>query len=234
MTRSSEVRVASPRRVGAETSKTRALLLEGAEGLMLEEGYAAVTYRAVAARASVTGGLVQYYFPTLDALLLALLQRRSDQNLERLLEALESRPDEPLRVVWDFSTDETTAALLVEFMALANHRKAIRAAILEVTERTRKIQLEALEARWHDYRHAAGGLSPQAVLFLLHGIPKVMQLEEVVGLSTAHAEVLRFVRERLDTVEPRRARKKNPAGLVTKRNALQRSSKTSNSEEDAK
>ena len=225
MTRSSEVRVASPRRVGAETSKTRALLLEAAEGLMLEEGYAAVTYRAVAGRAGVTGGLVQYYFPTLEALLLALLQRRSEQNFERLVEALASRPDEPLRIVWDFSTDETTAALLVEFMALANHRKPIRAAILEVTERTRKAQLEALEARWDDYRTAAGGLSPQALLFLLHGIPKIMQLEEVFGLSTAHAEVLRFVQERLDAVEPLGARAKDPAAAATKKNARQRSSK---------
>ncbi|MBL7502762.1 TetR family transcriptional regulator, partial [Frankia sp. CN7] len=41
----------APRRVGAQTSKTRATLLDRAERLMLDEGYAAVTYRALAARA---------------------------------------------------------------------------------------------------------------------------------------------------------------------------------------
>ena len=58
---------------------------------MLERGYSAVTYRSVAATAGVTAGLVQYYFPTLDELFLALLRRRSERNHELLLEALESR-----------------------------------------------------------------------------------------------------------------------------------------------
>jgi DNA-binding transcriptional regulator YbjK len=42
------------RRVGAETSKTRDALLDSVERLMSEEGYASVTYRAVAAKAGVT------------------------------------------------------------------------------------------------------------------------------------------------------------------------------------
>lgn len=54
---------ASPRRVGAETSQTRDALLEAVAQMMLEEGYASVTYRALAAKAGVTPSLVQYYFP---------------------------------------------------------------------------------------------------------------------------------------------------------------------------
>src|SRR5262245_578626 len=156
----------TPRRVGAESSETRALLLDRAEALMLEEGYAAVTYRVLAARAGVTGGLVQYYFPTLDDLFVALLQRRSERNAERLQAALESRPHEPLRVVWEFSTDETSAALLTEYIALANHRKTIRAAILDVIEHTRNAQLKLLKDRWKEYA-TTDGLSPEALLFLL-------------------------------------------------------------------
>jgi hypothetical protein len=134
---------------------------------------------------------------------LVLLNRRADQNHQRLLAELEMRSDEPLRMVWEFSTDETTAALLMEFMALANHRKVIRAAILETTERTRQAELEALVARWDRYRADAGGLSPEALLFLLHCIPKMIQLEEAFGLTQAHDEILRFVQERLEGVEPR-------------------------------
>src|SRR6476660_3639033 len=181
--------MAAPRRIGAETSKTRALLLDHAEELMLEEGYAAVTYRVLAARAGVTSGLVQYYFPTLVDLFLAL---RSERNVERLHEALERRPDEPLRIVWEFSTDETSAALLTEFLALANHRKTIRAAIHEVIEHTRAAQLQVLEERWGEYP-APGELSAEALLFLLHGIPKMVMLEEAVGMSSGHREVLDLV-----------------------------------------
>jgi len=193
--------MAAPRRVGAETSETRALLLDRAEELMLEEGYAAVTYRVLAARAGVTGGLVQYYFRTLDDLFLALLGRRSERNVERLQEALEHRPDEPLRIVWEFSTDETSAALLTEFLALANHRKSIRAAIHEVIERTRAAQLQVLSERWDDYPDM-DGLSPAALLFLLHGIPKMVMLEEAVGMTSGHREVLALVERHLDALEP--------------------------------
>jgi TetR/AcrR family transcriptional regulator, transcriptional repressor for nem operon len=188
--------------VGSETSKTRAALLDAAERVMLDDGYAAVTYRSVAAGAGVTKGLVQYYFPTLDDLFIALLSRRSDQNHERLLAALDARVDEPLRVAWEFSTDETTAVLMLELMALANHRKVIRAAILQVTERTRRTQLEVLRARWDHYQDISQGLSPEALLFILNGIPKMAQLEEAFGVETAHDEILQFVQERLKDVEP--------------------------------
>jgi len=203
--------MASPRRVGTETSETRALLLDRAEELMLEEGYAAVTYRVLAARAGVTGGLVQYYFPNLDDLFLALLGRRSERNVERLHETLASRPDETLRIVWEFSTDETSAALLTEFLALANHRKSIRAAIHEVIERTRNAQLQVLSERWDHYPDLRA-LSPEAVLFLLHGIPKMVMLEEAVGMSSGHREVLELVERRLDALEPRRRPRPRKAG----------------------
>jgi len=189
---------------------------------MLEDGYAAVTYRSLADQAGVTAGLVQYYFPTLDDMFLALLQRRTDQSHARLLAELHARPDEPLRIVWEFSTDETSAALLTEFMALANHRKVIRAAILETTVRTRQAQLEALKARWHRYREESGGLAPEGLLSLLHMIPKTMQLEESFGLSTGHDDVLKLVNELLEAAEPRRSEPKPRAVAANKEGARNR------------
>jgi AcrR family transcriptional regulator len=193
--------MASRRRVGSETSKTRAVLLDATEQLILRDGYVAVTYRSVAALGGVTAGLVQYYFPTLDDLFLALLRRRSDANLERLLAALDERPDQPLRVIWEFSTDETSAALLMELLALANHRTPIQAEIAALVRRSRKVQLEALAARWSD-QYALGAASPGSLLFLLAMIPKMMQLEESVGIPEAHDEVLHLVESYLDSVEP--------------------------------
>jgi AcrR family transcriptional regulator len=200
--------MASPRRVGAESSKTRGVLLDATEQLMLDDGYAAVTYRSVAGGAGVTAGLVQYYFPTLDDLFLALLRRRSDANHERLLAALEQRPDEPLRVVWEFNTDETSSALMMELLALANHRKSIRAEITEVTHRSRKVQLDALVARWPRYGATVGPLSPNSLLFLMAAIPKMVLLEDSVGISDAHGEVLRIATSFLDSVEPTGARRR--------------------------
>jgi TetR/AcrR family transcriptional repressor of nem operon len=194
--------MASPRRVGAETSKTRDLLLDCVERLMLDRGYAAVTYRVVAAEADVTPGLVQYYFPTLDDLFVAAIRRRSEQNLERLVNALRARPDQPLRVLWDYSRDESTAALTTEFLALGNHRKSIRAEIAEVSEQVRRVQLDALEHTRRGNPLGDGDLSPEALLFVTTGIPKMIRLEKAVGISTTHTEVLDAFERYLDTVEP--------------------------------
>ena len=81
----------APRRIGAETSGTRVRLLEAAERIMLEEGYASVTSRRVAARAGLKPQLVHYYFRTMDDLFLALFGRRAEQGLERMSRALASR-----------------------------------------------------------------------------------------------------------------------------------------------
>jgi TetR/AcrR family transcriptional repressor of nem operon len=202
--------MAAPRRVGAETSKTRDLLLDGVERLMLEEGYAAVTYRAVAAKAGVTSGLVQYYFPTLDDIFVAAIRRRSGQNLARLTEALAST-NQPLRVLWEYSREESAAAFTTEFLALGNHRKSIRAVIAEVTEQVRKLQLDAVRKATAGTSVAIGGLSPDALLFLVTGIPKLVRLEEGVGVSTAHDEVVKAFEKYLDEVEPRPRAKRRKA-----------------------
>ena len=194
--------MASARRVGAETWKTRDLLLDCVERLMLEAGYASVTYRAVAAKAGVTPGLVQYYFPALDDLFVATIRRRSEQNLGRLTEALQDEGDQPLRFLWDYSRDEATAALTTEFLALGNHRKSIRSEIAEVTEQVRRLQLKALRRKFGSEQVAIGDLSPEALLFLLTGIPKLIRLEEGVGVSMGHAATVKAFEEYLDSVEP--------------------------------
>jgi AcrR family transcriptional regulator len=105
---------------------------------MLEEGYAGVSYRALATKAGVTPSLVQYYFPSVDDIFIAAIRRYSDRNLTHLTRALERRPDDPLRAVWEYSWDEATGALMTEFMALGNHRKTIRNEIAVVRPRCRR------------------------------------------------------------------------------------------------
>lgn len=180
------------RRVGATTSKKREELLNCVERLMLGDGYAAVTYRAVAAEAGVTAGLVQYYFPTLDDLFIAAIRRRSSQNLERLTAALAARPSEPLRVLWEYSQEESTAALTTEFLALGNHRKSIASVITEVSEQVRQVQAEAVDAHVAARGFDLDALSSAVLLFLVTGIPKLIRLEEGVGITSTHDEVVRY------------------------------------------
>ena len=132
----------SPRRIGAVDSKTRAQLLDAAELLLLEEGYAAVTSRRVAARAGLKPQLVHYYFRTMDDLFVEVFRRRAEENVARVERAIAT--DGSLRALWQLNADPRGARFNIEFVALANHRKAIRAEIARYAERFRAAQLEAV------------------------------------------------------------------------------------------
>jgi AcrR family transcriptional regulator len=127
--------LASARRLGSPDAKNRSVLLDAAEQLMLEEGYAAVSARRVAAQAGLKHQLVHYYFRTMDDLLLDVFRRRAEVGLERQAKALAS--DQPLRALWEYSTDPAGTVLTMEFAGLANHRKAVRAEIARYAEKFR-------------------------------------------------------------------------------------------------
>ena len=186
------------RRIGAESSKKRYELLDCVEQLMIAKGYAAVTYRAVAAKAEVTAGLVQYYFPTLDDLFIAAIRRRSEQNLSRLRKALDDRPDEPLRVLWEYSKEESTATLTTEFLALGNHRKSIASEIAKVSEEVRRLQLDAIRRSIPTGGAQLRTVTADVLLFVVTGVPKLIRLETSVGMSATHQEVVRYFEENLD------------------------------------
>src|SRR5579875_2051414 len=109
--------MASARRIGTETSRTRARLLEVTERLMVEESFVAVTSRRVANEAGVNPALVHYYFPTLDDLFIAVFRHRTERLLQRLAEDLQT--DQPLWAMWEYNSDRTVSALATEFMGSA-------------------------------------------------------------------------------------------------------------------
>lgn len=166
---------------------------------MVDSGYAAVTYRGVAARAGVTAGLVQYYFPALDDLFIAVLRQGTDRIVERLAET--STAAQPLRAIWAYASDRAGTALLMEYMALANHRKVIAPIIGEGGERVRQAQLAAITKAWDRYG-LGETVPPEALLFLMSSLPRMIRLEESFGTTTGHAETIALVEQFLDRVEP--------------------------------
>lgn len=193
----------SSRRVGTETSKTRDTLLDCVERMMIDQGYASVTYRALATKAGVTPSLVQYYFPSLDDIFIAAIRRYSARNIAYLTDALAKRAEDPLRAVWEYSWEEATGTMMTEFMALGNHRKSISTEIAAVTEAVRKIQLDALVAKFGKSARPIGDLSLPALQLLMSGIPKFLNLEAGVGVKSAHNEVTEAFERYIDSVEPR-------------------------------
>jgi AcrR family transcriptional regulator len=190
----------SARRIGAPDAKNRGLLLDAAEQLMLEEGYAAVTSRRVAEKAALKPQLVHYYFRTMDELFLAAFRRRAEEGLEAQARVLQAR--QPLWALWRFSTDPAATAITMEFIALANHRKALKAEIAYYAERFREEQRKALSTVLERYGKDLGAEVPPLVWsVLMTSVSRVLVIEQALGMSAGHAETVEFVERYLHRLE---------------------------------
>jgi AcrR family transcriptional regulator len=192
-----------PRRLGAEDSATRTALLDAAQVLMVEEGYAAVTSRRVAAKAGVKPPLVHYYFRAMDDLFVALVRRGAARARERQAAALAS--SQPLWALWELNADPAGRTFITEVVALANHRKELRAEIAEVARVLRQDQIDALTPVLERYG-VAGSVTPEAFLVAVNSVSQVLVMEDALGMDTGHAAARRLVEDVLTRYEgPRRA-----------------------------
>jgi len=190
--------MAPPRKAKADDGGTRGRLLEAAAQLMHDEGYAGATSRRVAAKAGVRQPLVHYYFPTMDDLFLAVLREGADVALAQMRAALTN--DDPLRALWAINSDPRRTILNTEFMALANHRKAIGVELKTYAERVRDIETAAvtvvLRARGIDL----DVYPPIVVSMLIAQIARSLCNEDAVGVTLGHDEMRRFVERQIDAL----------------------------------
>lgn len=182
--------MASARRIGAPDAKNRGVLLDAAERLMLDEGYAAVTSRRVAEKAGLKPQLVHYYFRTMDDLFLAVFRRRAEQGLIDQAHALDS--PKPLWALWRFGTDPAASRLTMEIMGLANHRKALRAEIAYYAERFRAEQTKAMTTALQRYGVDVSEVPPIVWTVFATSVSSVIMMEQALGMSAGHAEMLEF------------------------------------------
>jgi AcrR family transcriptional regulator len=182
----------APRRIGAADSKTREVLLDAAESLMRESGYAGVTSRRLAAQAGLKPPLVHYYFRTMDDLFLALLQRVEKRMDERQNEVLKS--DKPLKALWDLISDPAGMVLTHEFIAMAHHRKSIRAEIAEFGSRARQGQAKIIAQALKLSKTDTSAWHPAVLAVLVNAVARAISLEDVLGISFGHNETLTAIR----------------------------------------
>jgi AcrR family transcriptional regulator len=192
--------MASERRIGSESSETRKRLLDIAERLMLDEGYAAVTSRRVAGVAGVNPALVHYYFPVTDDLFLAVYRRGAERALERHSAA--TRADQPLRAMWKLSLDARGTALIMEFTALANHRKAIRAETAQYARRHRRLQTDAFSRIFDEYGVDPVEMTPSEMVMQMTALSRTLVVEKSIGLTEGHEAARALIEKFLDRYEP--------------------------------
>ena len=190
------------RRGGADDPSTRNAILDAAEALMVGEGYAAVTSRRVASSAGVNSALVYYYFDSMDGLFVALFRRGADRSFDRLEEVLGS--PQPLWRFWEFVHDRSSSARTMEFIALANHRKAVQTEIADYSRKFRKRELELLEDVLAGYGLDRDRWPAASIVLSLSGISRFMLIEEAFGVDVGHTETIAVIEREIAGLEGQR------------------------------
>lgn len=184
-----------PAAAKARSADARARLIEATAKVMRDEGYAAATSRRVAAEAGVKQALVYYYFPTMDDLFVEVLRAGGESSLEHMRAALTN--DDPLRALWLINSEASRTGLNTEFMALANHRKAIRVELKAYAERVRDIETAAvtvaLRAKGIDLQQHP----PVVISMLIAQIARSLCNENAVGVTLGHEEMRAYVDRQL-------------------------------------
>jgi len=179
-------------------SATRQALIQATAQVMLEEGYAAATSRRVAARAGVKPALVHYYFPSMDDLFVAVLREGAEDNLVRQREALAA--EEPLHALWKLNNAHG-ARLLMEFMALANHRKKIRSEIAAYAARFGDLEESAVTLALRAHGVDVAEFPPVVMSMIVTSLARILVLERSLGIDRGHAEAGDFIGRLLDRYE---------------------------------
>lgn len=176
---------ASRRKRHVERPDVRIQLLEAAEALILEEGYAAATARRIANRVGLKHQVVFYYFGTQDELLLELYKKVASAHYARLKAALSS--EQPLSAMWEVNRNTESTRLALEFMALANHNELVREEIAKQAKRVRNMESKAI-AQYLEAKGVEPRLSPQMVSILTNSMSRLLVQESALGIHTGHKE----------------------------------------------
>lgn len=192
--------MASARRMGPKDSDTRRLMLDSAEDILRDEGYAALTSRRVAERVGLKQRLVYYYFETMDDLVAESFRRLATREIARLGAALDS--PQPLHELWSVSINTNDARLVSEFMALANRNPALRDEVIAFIQRSRELQVQAVSRAFTDRGFELPKLPPVAITLLATSVALACTREAALGVSMGHAEIDELVSWCLARAEP--------------------------------
>ena len=181
-------------------------LLDAAERLLVDVGYAAITTRRLAAEAGVNHGLVHYYFGSLENLLLRVLERFTERVTARQ-RAMYADPELPFLEKWRqamrylVGDDVVYEKIWLELQALAWNRPELREPVSRVNDEWRAVLTEAFD----EPRRAYGIEMPlDALVSLVMTFNEGIVVERAQGISRGHRELLSWIDGWLERKEEQR------------------------------
>jgi TetR/AcrR family transcriptional regulator len=193
--------VSARRSPSATDSETRSKLLDAAEQLMLDEGYAAVTSRRVERQAGISSQLVHYHFGSMDGLFIEIIRRRSEAGLHAFRQLIEG-DDLTLRTLWDVQSS-VEGRFEAELAALANHRKVVGVELIKYAEQFRSMSTQAMTKLLARHGLSPRHYPPRVMVMALTGLGQLMGLERGFGMTDGHADALAFMDQLLTSIEGR-------------------------------
>ena len=199
----------------ARTDATDALL-GAAEQMLVEVGYAGITTRNLAERAGVNHGLVHYYYGSMEDLLLRVVERFTDELIER--QRAMYAADVPFIDKWraamrylDEDSDSGYHKMWLEMQAMAWNQPSVRTRIQDVHRRWMSVVTPAFDAGLGELGVDKRRFPTEAVVSLVVTFNQGIALERLSGVDSGHRALLRLVDRTIEKLwkERRHARPPN-------------------------
>lgn len=184
----------------ADRADAKEALLDAAERLLVDVGYAGITTRRLAEEAGVNHGLVHYHFGSNENLLVHALERFTGRLIERQRELYGAGIPfaEKWRTAMRFlvAEDVTYEKVWLELQALAWNNDELRGRLARVNAEWRAVLTEAFAEPHHELGIAMplGALVSLVMTFNLGII-----VERLGGVDDGHAELLAWIDEWLSS-----------------------------------
>jgi AcrR family transcriptional regulator len=169
-------------------------LLDAAERLLADVGYAGVTTRRLAQEAGVNHGLVHYYFGSNENVLVQTLERFTERLITRQRELYAAGV--PFADKWRtamrylVSEDVSYQKIWLELQALAWNNPDLRTRLARVNAEWRAVLTEAFD---QPRRELGIGLPLEALVSLVMTFNLGIIIERLGGIETGHRELLDWI-----------------------------------------
>jgi len=198
--------------ISEQRQQVTARLMDAAERLLYDVGYAGVTTRAVAEEAGVKHGLVHYYFGSMDELLTQTLERFVDQ-LAEALEALYEDPGLSFADKWrlgsQFWVDEPASRfpkILLELLAMGWNMRSLQPRLAQVHARFRAIFERHFGQALRDYGLDETEFPLKVIVAAVTSFQLGLIVEGLSDVHEGHQELLDWIQRWIDGLEENRIR----------------------------
>jgi TetR/AcrR family transcriptional regulator len=183
-------------------SSAEEALLDAAERLLVEVGYAGITTRRLAEEGGVNHGLVHYYFGSIENLFVRVLERHTAALTarQRAMYAADIPFVEKWRQAMRYLVAEDVAyeKIWFELQALAWNRPELRERVAHIDAEWRAVLTEAFAEPHERYRLE---MPLDALVSLVITFNEGVVLERLSGIETGHAALLEWIEQWMDGKE---------------------------------